>query len=185
MSIVNIFEEELEIVLRQIGLSIDDIVNYETRDNGLVLYLKNGHQVRINHPYLARLAEAKTNEEIIAHTVPKKNLLARLYMLENIFVGKIKWEDFLDKYVSYTSQEIFRRIRELEENNSKYMPKLKECAKALIAYALANNDSCYPIGIDDSLSTRTLQELAEIYIRVSAGKISIRDLRELCNSYKK
>jgi len=89
MSIANIFEEELERELGETGLSIDDIENYETRDRDLVLYLKNECQVRIKNPYLTRLAEIRINGEITAYGIPKKKLLARLYMLGSIFGGKI------------------------------------------------------------------------------------------------
>jgi len=185
MSIVNIFEEKLESELGKIGLGIDDVEKYETIGNNLVLYLKNGYQVKINNPYLAKLAKAKTNEEIITECISKKSLLARLYMLENIFIGKRKWEDFLKKYASYTPRELFQRIRELEEKNSEYLHRLKEYAKVLIASIIVNNGPYYPTGIDELLSKKTNQELAEIYVKLSNGEISGRDLRNLVQKTKK
>jgi len=185
MSIVNFFEEELEKEIREIGLSIEDVENYETKGKNLVLHLRNGYQLRMKDPYLAKLIETKVNEEAIPYTIPRESLLTRLYMLENIFVSKINWSEFLEKYASYTSRELFQRIRELEENNSKHLPKLKEYAVILVTSLMVTKGRYYSTGIDELLSTKTFQELAEIYVKLSTGEISGRDLYNLMQRNKK
>ena len=181
MSILNLFEEELERELRKNGLSINDVKNYEIREN-LVLYLKTGSTLIIRDPYLVRLANARTREEVIAGYIPRNSLLARLFVLENILVGKVEWEDFIKKYSSLTNQEIVEKIIEIEKKNSEYLPRLKEDLVYLLLYLLSRKGPYYPEGAEEILKRRTSQELAEFYAKFSAAeKIAPDDLGLLLN----
>jgi len=169
MSIVNLFEEELEKRLKKIGLSMRDVKEYETEsDESVVIYLTSGTTIRIHEPYLARLAKAKTNEEILVTTLSKDNLLKRLYALESIFKGAEDWREFLSKYSSLQPREILEKIKEIEERNKVDIPYLKEYLIAKISNLLTRKGTFYPQGIEAALDRLTTQELSEIYVKLAA-----------------
>jgi hypothetical protein len=183
MSIVNLFEEELERELKRMGLTLSDVESYERKRKGkLVLYLKTGQEIRIDNPYLVRLAEAKTNEEILASSLSRDALMARLYALENIFKGRREWEEFKKRYSSFTPLDLLVRIREIEEEYQAQLSKLKDYLITGISYLLTSKGPYYPTGIDIELGKRTIQELTEIYTKLSSTeRITKNDLEILLN----
>jgi hypothetical protein len=179
MSITNLFEEELERELKRMGLTLSDVESYE-RKGKLVLYLKTGQKIRIDNPYLVRLAEAKTNEELLASSLSKDALLARFYALENIFKGGEEWKEFKERYSSFTPLDLLGRIREIEEEYQAELSKLKDYLITRISYLLTSKASYYPVCIDILLGRRTTQELTEIYTKLSSDeRISEEDLEIL------
>jgi hypothetical protein len=182
MSIVNLFEEELERELKEMGLNLTDVESYERKGKGLVVYLKTGQEIRINDPYLVELAEAKTKEEILAYSLSKGALLARLHALESIFKGMKEWEEFEKRYSSLAPSDLLRRIREIEEEYQAQLSKLKDYLITAISCLLTSKGPYYPTGIDIELSKRTIQELAEIYTKLSSTeRITENDLEILLN----
>jgi hypothetical protein len=183
MSIVNLFEEELERKLKNMGLNLTDVESYERKGNGLVVYLKTGQEIRIiNDPYLVELAEAKTKEEILAYSLSKDALLARLYALESIFKGREEWEEFKKRYSSLAPSDLLREIRKIEKEYQAQLSKLKDYLIARISYLLTLKGSCYPTGVDILLGRRNTQELAEIYAKLSSTeRITEKDLEILLN----
>jgi hypothetical protein len=181
MSIVNLFEEELEKELEKMGLTLNDVEGYERRGKEkLVVYLKTGDKVRINDPYLAILAEAKTNEKILVYSLSRDALLTRLYALENIFKGRSEWEEFKKRYSSFTSSDLLRKIREIEKEYQTQLSNLKDYLIILISSLLASKASYYPASVDILLGRRTTQDLAEIYTKLSSTeRISKEDLEVL------
>jgi len=170
MSISNLLEEELERKLRKIGLESKDVEAYETRDKQLLLYLKTGQKVKITDPYLVKLAKAKTNEEKIACYLSKDALLARLYTLESIFKGKIKLEDFINRYSSLDPPALLKRIKEIEEESRAHLSQLKEYLIIRIQSLLTRKGPYYLECIETSLYGKTTQELAEIYMKLSVAE---------------
>jgi len=73
----------------------------------------------------------------------------------------------------------------LEEKNLHDLPKLKEYAIVLLTSTLANNGAYYLTGIDELLFKKTLQELAEIYVKLSTGGISGKELYDLMREVRK
>jgi hypothetical protein len=183
MSITNLFNEELERELKRVGLTLSDVKNYERKGKDkLVIYLNTGQEFRINNPYLVRLAETKTNEEILASSLSRDALLVRLYALENIFKGREEWEKFKERYSSFTPLDLLRRIREIEEGYQAELSKFKDYLITRISYLLTLKSSYYPTGIDIELSRRTTQELTEIYAKLSRSeRITEDDLEILLN----
>jgi hypothetical protein len=183
MSIANLFEEELEKELKKVGLSLSDVESYEREGKEkLVLHLKTGIDCRINNPYLARLAKAKTNEEILVYYLSRDALLVRLYALENIFKGRKEWNEFKEKYSSFSPSDLLRRIREIEKEYQAGVSKLKDYLIARISYLLTFKSPYYPTGIDKLLDRKSTQELAEIYTELSiTERISEDDLEILLN----
>jgi hypothetical protein len=181
MSIVNLFEEELEKKLEKMGLTLNDVESYERRGKEkLVVYLKTGDKVRINDPYLVRLAEAKTNEEILVYSLSRDALLTRLYALENIFKGRSEWEEFKKRYSSSTPSDLLRKIREIEREYKAELSNLKNYLISQISSLLTSKAPYYPTSIDIELSRKTTQELTEIYTKVlSTERISEEDLEIL------
>jgi hypothetical protein len=183
MSITNLFEEELERELKRMGLTLSDVKSYERKGEGkLVLYLKTGQEIRIDNPYLVRLAEAKTHEEILASSLSRGALLARLFALENIFKGREEWREFKERYSSFTPLDLLGRIREIEEEYQAQLSKFKDYLITAISCLLTSKGPYYPTGIDIELSKRTIQELAEIYTKLSSTeRITENDLKILLN----
>jgi hypothetical protein len=181
MSLINLFEEELEKELKKVGLTLSDVESYEREGKEkLVLYLKTGIHYKINNPYLARLAEAKTNEEILVHSLSRDALLKRLYALENIFKGRSEWEEFKKRYSSFAPSDLLRKIREMEKKYQAELSNLKDYLISLISSLLTSKASYYPTHIYILLGRRTTQELAEIYTKLSSTeRISEEDLEIL------
>ena len=183
MSFVSKFYEELEKELNKtdLGLSIDDVKDYERRGENLIIYLKNGLELISSNNYLIELAKEIAEEEKIESILPKSALLKRLYLLENMLVGKRKWKGFLKSYSSCTRSEILRKIREIESNNLVHLPKLKEYAIDLISSALGQSGVYYSNKIKNQLYTKSFQELAEVFVNISTEKITSMNLERLLN----
>jgi hypothetical protein len=183
MSITNLFEEELERELKKNGLTLSDVESYERKGKGkLVLYLKTGKEIRINDPYLAKLAEAKTNEEILAYSLSRDALLARLYALENIFKGREEWKEFKERYSSFTPLDLLGRIRDIEKEYQASVSNLKDYLIIRISYLLTFKSPYHPTGVDILLDRKNTQELAEIYTKLSSTeRITEDDLEILLN----
>jgi len=181
MSITNLFEEEVEKELKKVGLNLTDVKSYErVGKEKLVLHLKTGIDYKINNPYLTRLAEAKTNEEILVYSLSRDALLARLYALENIFKGEEEWGDFKEKYSSFTPLDLLRRIREIEKEYEAQLSNLKDYLITRVSYLLTFKGPYYPAGVDILLGRKNTQELAEIYANfLNAKRISEEDLEIL------
>jgi len=177
MSVVNLLEEELEPILKKMGLSINDIEKYETEGKNLLVYIKGVSQpLKIKSPYLVDLAKAKIEKERIADILAREKLLARLYLLESLVDREREVKDFLKEYNSFTSRELLQRIIELEENVQDYLPKLKGYATIKIISTLIKKRLHYISGMDMILNAKTLQELAEIHLKLSSGEFSVEDL---------
>jgi len=181
MSIVNLFEEELERELKKHGLNMGDVKEYETESGkSVVIHLTSGMTIRIHDPYLAKLAKAKTNEEILVTTLSKDNLLKRLYALESILREAKDWQEFLSKYSSLQPPEILRKIREIEEENRRHIPNLKKYLMARVCSLILRKARFYPQNIEEVLSQLTTQELSEIYVKLAALPEDTKyDAREL------
>jgi len=181
MSIVNLFEEELERELKKHGLNTKDVKEYETEsDESVVIHLTSGETIKIHEPYLAKLAKAKTNEEILVTTLSKDNLLKRLYALKSIFEGAKDWQEFLSKYSPLQPREILEKIKEIEERNKVHISYLKKYLIAKISNLLTRKGTFYPEGIEVALDRLTTQELSEIYVKLAALPENTKyDAREL------
>jgi len=185
MSVFDLFEEEVRKRLEEVGLDIGDVESYETRGNSLILHLKTGQDVKINDPYLVKLSEIKTNKEKIVYLLSEEALRARLYALENIFEGRMELKDFMKKYSSLDKRALIGKIQRIEEENWMYLSRFKEYLIALIESRLVEGGSYNPAGIYNILQGKTTQELAEIYMRISAlEKITREDLEILLNIIK-
>jgi hypothetical protein len=182
MSIVNLFEEELERTLKKLGLRIKDVSSYETEgERWFILYTKDNMKIRIDDPYLVVLSKTKTNEEILAHFLTKDALEARLYVLRNIFEGEMSWEKFKERYSTLSPTDLLKEIRRVEEKNKPYISNLKEYLISMISGMFTDpSKSLYdPEGIELELAKRNTQELVEIYTRLSRGEIRYEDLEDL------
>jgi hypothetical protein len=182
MSIVNLFEEELEKTIKKLGLHINDISSYETRsERWLLLYTKDNRKIRIDDPYLVVLSKTKTNEEILAHFLTKDALEARLYALKNIFEGEMSWEKFKERYSTLSPTDLLKEIRKVEEKNKSHISNLKDYLISAISVMFTDPSKSpyYPEGIESELAKRSTQELVEIYARLSCEKIRYEDLEDL------
>jgi hypothetical protein len=170
MSIVNLFEEELERKLKELGLDINDISRYETsNEKYIILHTTDGKIIRINDPYLVVLSKAKTNEKILSDHLKKDALEARLFALINIYEGPIGLEEFKERYSNLSPTNLIKEIRKIEEKNEHHISNLKNYLIAMISRKLTDPSISpyYPEGIEAELVKKSTQELAEIYTKLS------------------
>jgi hypothetical protein len=178
------FEEELQKLLKEVGLGINHIESYETRDKkDLILYLKDGKTIRIRNKRLVELSRIRTNEKLLESYFSRKALLERLYLLENLFVRRIGYEKFERKYSSLPASKLIKRIIKIEENNKEHILHLKDYLITMISNLLTirSKSPYYPEGIEEKLHKMNTQELIEIYNEFSSGEISEYNLQILLN----
>jgi CRISPR/Cas system-associated exonuclease Cas4 (RecB family) len=182
MSIRDLFEEELQ----KMGIDPSNINEYEVEDKKVILYPKAGiSKIEINNEYLARLAKAKTNEEISYNIFSKDSLLKRLYALKNVFNGEQEWNNFIKEHKDLSKDEILNKIIEIENRKKDEISNLKKYLIPKISNRLKDKLPYLPpySEIEEILNKKSTQELAEIYSDLSKNdeRITISYARTLLN----
>jgi hypothetical protein len=166
------FREELKKHLERIGLSLSMVKGYEVIGKKLTIYLSNDQTLKIEDPFLCKLARLNTNIELLPQFVSREALEQRALAFADIYGEKLNPEEIK----KYSPQQLLKMIREMEDKNRNVRDKSMRYVVERICFRVMKKSLFYPSDIEERLYSRSFQELCKIYHDLSTGRLSVEDL---------
>jgi len=172
MSVNDVFEEELLSYLNRHGFNVskEDIIRYEVSENTLKVYLPNDSEVVIQDQGLVNLAIGRTNKELLASLLSRKELLGRLYALMRLNNEELEPSEFERRYSSLSNSELLNKVEEYEKRFGERIKGFKRYLIDLICVTAIRKSKSIPVGFDELLERRSTGELAELYLKLERSK---------------
>lgn len=162
MSARNAFYEELG----KQGISVDSIAKIEIRKGKtLLVYLKDGVQLKIKEPYLVKLAKiASSPEESLDSVYSREQLLKRLYGMNVVYKGLTEpFVKFALENAGKNEKELAREVEKAEKEFCVEDEIFREGLK-IVNYKDIIEKEGYGLSFDEYIKERmkaTTQELLE------------------------
>lgn len=166
MATRNAFYEELQ----RYGIDASTVSKVEIKKgSSLVVYVDN-KEIKINDPYLVKLAKLATLNAQLDLELPRKQLLKRLYGVMTVFRGIIMpFSEFVYRNTGLSSKELAERLENLEREHSvteepeMYRDGLKFriCRKLTDEFGISFKD--FEEIVKNSTTENLLSALTELY----------------------